>query len=556
MSAPARVRGSPAGDVAGIRPVGDTALTVELGDTIDPVLNARVRSLDERLHADPPAGLVETVPTFRSLLVLYDPERASFADMAAAVSRSIPSLAEVSTPPGRRHVIPTRYGGEHGPDLATVASRCALTEAEVVGLHTGRDYVAFMLGFTPGFAYLGLTPEALEMPRLGTPRLRIPAGSVGVAGRQTAIYPSASPGGWNLIGRTSTRPFDPHREPPALILPGDAVRFAAVPELEDDPPAPSSWPVPVPQRAVLRVLEPGLLSTIQDVRRIGLRRLGVSGGGAADARALARANAAVGNAPDAAAFECTVSGPTLAFVTGAHFAIAGADLGAVLERADLGAWPVPPEVAVRARPGNVLRFEARLSGCRAYVALAGGIDVPAVLGSRSTDMAAGIGGIAGRALRAGDVLGVGAPSPVPPAGGALDRHSESGVATVRVVMGPQDHLFAADARARFLSETWGVAAGSDRVGCRLDGEPVRPDGPAEIVSDGMVPGCVQVAADGKPMVMLADGPTTGGYPKIATVIAADVGRVAQLVPGEGRVRFAEVTVAEAQRIRRGSSPSR
>jgi allophanate hydrolase subunit 2 len=115
-------------------------------------------------------------------------------------------------------------------------------------------------------------------------------------------------------------------------------------------------------------------------------------------------------------------------------------------------------------------------------------------------------------------------------------------------MGPQDHLFGAAARQRFLSETWGVAAGSDRVGCRLDGPPVRPEGPAEIVSDGMVPGCVQVAADGKPMVMLADGPTTGGYPKIATVISADVGRVAQLVPGEGQVRFAAVTVEEAQRV--------
>jgi antagonist of KipI len=542
------------GDIRGIRPVGDAALTVELGDTIDPVLNARVRSLDQRLHADPPRGLVETVPTFRSLLVLYDPDRTSFAEMAAAVSRSVPSLAEVSTPPGRRHVVPTRYGGEDGPDLPAVASRCGLSEAQVVELHTGRDYVAFMLGFTPGFAYLGLTPETLDMPRLATPRLRIAAGSVGVAGRQTAIYPSASPGGWNLIGRTSARPFDPHREPPALILPGDAVRFAAVPELDEVLPAPS--PAPTPGHPAIRVMEAGLLSTVQDVRRIGLRRLGVSGGGAADAGALARANAAVGNAPDAAGIECTVAGPALSFLAGAHFAVAGADLGAVLERSDLGAWPVPTEVAVRARPGNVLRFEARRSGCRAYVAVAGGIDVPAVLGSRSTDMAAGIGGTSGRPLRAGDVLGVCAPGAVSPPTRPPEAHPPSGVATVRVVMGPQDHLFAAEARERFLSETWGVAAGSDRVGCRLDGPPVRPEGPAEIVSDGMVPGCVQVAADGRPMVMLADGPTTGGYPKIATVISADVGLVAQLVPGEGRVRFAAVTVEEAQRSSRGSRPSR
>jgi KipI family sensor histidine kinase inhibitor len=536
-------------DVRGIRPVGDAALTVELGDTVDPVLNARVRSLDERLNADPPPGLVETVPTFRSLLVLYDADSVSFAEMAAAVSRSVPSLAEVSIPPGRRHVVPTRYGGEDGPDLPAVGARCGLTEARVVELHTGRDYVAFMLGFTPGFAYLGLTPEALDVPRLATPRLRIPAGSVAVAGRQTAIYPSASPGGWSLIGRTSARPFDPHHDPPALILPGDAVRFAAVAELDEVPP--SSSPAPLPERPAIVVMEAGLLSTIQDLRRIGLRRLGVSGGGAADVRALARANAAVGNAPDAAGIECTVFGPALKFFAGAHFAVAGADLGAVLERADLGDWAVPPEVAVRARPGNVLHFEARLSGCRAYVAVAGGIDVPAVLGSRSTDMAAGIGGIGGRPLRAGDVLGARAAPPAAPVAAPHEVVPPSAVATVRVVMGPQDHLFAAEAQRRFLSETWAVAAGSDRVGCRLDGPPVRPEGPAEIVSDGMVPGCVQVAADGKPMVMLADGPTTGGYPKIATVISADVGRVAQLVPGEGRMRFSAVTVEEAQRVRRG-----
>jgi antagonist of KipI len=530
-----------------IRPVGDTALTVELGDTIDPVLNARVRALDARLQADPPPGLVETVPTFRSLLVLYDPERASFAEMADAVSRRMPALSDVPEPRGRRHVFPVRYGGEDGPDLAAVASRCGLSEAQVIELHTGRDHVAFMLGFTPGFAYLGLTHEALDMPRLATPRLRIPAGSVGVAGRQTAIYPSASPGGWNLIGRTAARPFDPHREPPALILPGDAVRFAAVDQL-DDVPSPVSA-APTPGRPAVRVLEGGLLSTVQDVRRTGLRRFGVSGGGAADAGSLARANAAVGNAADAAGVECTVVGPALEFLAAAHFAIAGADLGAVLERADLGAWPVPPESAVRARPGNVLRFQARVSGCRAYVAVAGGIDVPAVRGSRSTDMAAGIGGAFGRALRAGDVLGVGAARVLPTGAGPV-AHARSEVVTARVVMGPQEQLFSAEARERFLSEIWTVAAGSDRVGCRLDGPAVRPVGAAEIVSDGMVPGCVQVASDGKPMVMLADGPTTGGYPKIATVIAGDVGRIAQLVPGEGRVRFRAVTVEGAGALER------
>jgi biotin-dependent carboxylase-like uncharacterized protein len=257
-----------------------------------------------------------------------------------------------------------------------------------------------------------------------------------------------------------------------------------------------------------------------------------------DARAHAAANRAAGNPPGAAALECTVAGPALLFLAPARFAVTGGDLGAVLERADLGLWPVPPGAGVLARPGNVLRFAGRRHGCRAYVGLAGGIDVPLVLGSRSTDLQSAFGGFAGRALRKGDRLAVGtfrgatrfeAPATSPPA-----------KAAVRVVLGPQADHFGAETLARFLADAWRVGPASDRVGCRLEGEPLRHLGSAEILSDGMVPGSIQVPPDGKPIVMGADGPTTGGYPKIATVITDDLPLLAQLVPGEGEVRFAAV----------------
>jgi biotin-dependent carboxylase-like uncharacterized protein len=265
--------------------------------------------------------------------------------------------------------------------------------------------------------------------------------------------------------------------------------------------------------------------------------------------ALAAANRAVGNAPGAAGLECTAAGPTLRFLSTTRFAVAGADLGAVLERADLGTWTVPAGRMVVARAGNVLSLRERRAGLRAYIALAGGIDVPAVLGSRATDLVAGFGGGAGRALRAGEMLPLGpsTASPMdvaPPTAG----RGPAGPLTVRVVRGPQDDLFTAEACARLESETFEVGPLSDRAACRLQGAALEHRGAGEILTDGMVPGCVQVPPDGRPIVMLADGPTTGGYPKIATVITAEVPRLAQLAPGD-RLRFAVVTVEEAQRVR-------
>jgi KipI family sensor histidine kinase inhibitor len=525
-----------------VLPVGDTAATVELGDRLDPETNARVRALDRDLARAPFEGLREAVPTHRSLLVLYDPKAVAFAQVRRDLFARTARAAE-PPPPGRRHEIPTAYGGEHGPDLAGLARAHGLSEAGVLSLHSSCEYTAFMLGFTPGFAYLGLLPEALDSPRRKTPRVRVPAGSVAVAGRQTAVYPVASPGGWQLVGRTSLRLFDPFRSEPALVAPGDRVRFLPVPELP--PPEP---PPPLPRATgppALEVLEPGLLTTVQGAARAGYRRFGVSGAGPMDARAHAAANRAVGNPCGAAALECTAVGPSLSFLAPVRFAVGGADLGAVLERTDLGPWPVPLGAAVLARPGNVLRFTGRRSGCRAYVAVRGGIDVPAVLGSSSTDLQGGFGGFAGRALAADDGLALGTAT-----GDDLghDRSPQPCLpsVTVRVVLGPQEEHLERESVAHFLATAWRVGPASDRVGCRLDGRPLRHRGPAEILSDGMVPGSIQVPPDGQPIVMMADAPTTGGYPKIATVVAADLPRLAQLVPGEGEVRFEVVTIEEAQ----------
>ena len=204
-----------------VRPVGDSALTAELGDAIDSATNERVRALHRGLEERPFSGFVESVPTHRSLLVCFDPERCSFEDAAAAV-REAETRPVVRAEPGRLHEIPVRYGHEDGPDLDAVAQRFRVTPAEVVAYHSSQEYTAFMLGFLPGFAYLGLLPEAMDTPRLETPRSRVPAGSVGVAGRLTGVYPAATPGGWNLLGRAAVRLFDPGLHPRACSAPGIA----------------------------------------------------------------------------------------------------------------------------------------------------------------------------------------------------------------------------------------------------------------------------------------------------------------------------------------------
>ena len=209
-------------------PAGDRSLVVELGNEISPDVNRRIRDLVLAIERRRVAGVVDLVPTYRSLLVYCDPRRVSLAELQREIASFERHLGETPLPPPKVVEIPTCYGGWLGPDLEFVASHCKLTPDEVVRIHAGTDYLVYMMGFTPGFTYLGGMPERIATPRLKTPRTLIPAGSVGIAQQQTGIYPVDSPGGWQLIGRTPLRLFDPHRDPPVVVEAGDYIRFTAV----------------------------------------------------------------------------------------------------------------------------------------------------------------------------------------------------------------------------------------------------------------------------------------------------------------------------------------
>jgi len=214
-------------------PVGDRALLVKLGDAIDLDINRKVHALCRTVEQAKIYGAEECVPAFASLLVYYDPLKINYEQLVFQLKDLEPKLDEFSAKMEIREiVVPTVYGGEFGPDLPNVARFHGLSESEVIRVHTETEYTVYMIGFIEGFPYMGKVPDTIAAPRLETPRLKIPAGSVGIAGNQTGIYPCESPGGWQIIGRTSLKLFDPDAQQPALFQPGDCAKFKPITEKE------------------------------------------------------------------------------------------------------------------------------------------------------------------------------------------------------------------------------------------------------------------------------------------------------------------------------------
>ena len=209
-------------------PGGDKAIFVEFGDTIEPELNRRVRNLMLAIQKEKITGVVEIVPAYRSLLIYYEPLQISPKELREILSQLAQRLEESKLPESKLIEVPTVYGGEYGPDLEFVANYNRLSAEEVIKIHTGVPYLIYMIGFMPGFPYVGVMSPKIAVPRLDTPRIKVPAGSVCITGNQTGIYPTESPGGWRLIGRTPLKLFEPNRKPPVLFQAGDYLVFASI----------------------------------------------------------------------------------------------------------------------------------------------------------------------------------------------------------------------------------------------------------------------------------------------------------------------------------------
>ncbi|MDR6862192.1 5-oxoprolinase/urea amidolyase family protein [Phycicoccus sp. 3266] len=550
-----------------VLPSGPRAVLVECDD-LDEAL-ALHRLLWEH---DRPEGLVDAVPGARTLLLVVSSpqhlpgvrsrlegvDRSLVAGPAPDAARPDAARPDPARPgrrgPGREGPgeveVPVRYDG---PDLRDVADHTGLTPEEVVAAHTGTPWTVGFGGFAPGFAYLAGGDPRLEVPRRGEPRTRVPPGAVGLAGPFSGIYPRSSPGGWQLIGHTDVVLWDLAADPPALLRPGMRVRFvdaghsdsaaASSTALSRQPSATApSTTTPtagagatatadadLARRPHLEVLSPGPLALLQDSGRAGHAGVGVGPSGAADRGAHALGARLLGQDIDAAAVEVHAGGLEVRAHGGVTLVLTGAATAATVD-----GTPVGHAAPFHLADGSVLRVPAPERGLRTYVSVRGGFDVPAVLGSRSTDTLSGLGP---GPLTAGSRLPVGrhgghpsvdvAPHPAPPLGTLV----------LDVVQGPRT-AWLAEPDALVRGE-WTVGSASDRVGVRLAGErlprPASLEG-RELPSEGVVRGAVQVPADGQPVVFLADHPVTGGYPVVAVLSEPAQDLLAQAVPGQ-QVRF-------------------
>jgi KipI family sensor histidine kinase inhibitor len=534
---------TPSIPVGEVRDLGDRAFLIGVADA------AAARALASEL-VTLVAGAAEVVCGSATVMVhASDPDtqlsslRAAAEQVRADLTRQAP--LEHRAGPSRLLTVPCRFDG---PDLAEVAALAGCRPDEVAALLTAQPLTAAVMGFSPGFAYLeGLPSPLARVPRRPRPRPVVPAGSVAIANGHAAVYPTASPGGWHLVGRTGVALFSPEHPPYAVLAPGDSVRFtvAGVDEVvEPEPVVAPPWSLPSGARAVFEIVAPGVRAVVQDGGRSAVAPVGVPGAGPADPVSFELANRLVGNETGAGTLELTVGGTRLHCLGACHVAAVG---GAPEVRVDGTAEPAGQLLPLAA--GQVLEVGRLRGGCRSYLSVAGGFLGPEWFGSSATDELTGLG--AGP-LASGDLLHAGAW--VPP----LGDHLVAGCATefdteapveLRVLPGPHAEQFDAGALAQLTGRVFVVDPTSNRVGIRLRSETgacaLRDrSGGGELDSQGVVTGAVQVPPDGDPVVLMPDHATLGGYPVLAVVASADHGLLGQCAPGT-RVRLAPVELGAA-----------
>ena len=511
-------------------PVGAHDILVELAD-----LSATLTLLDQ-IAAENWPEITDLVPAARTLLVCFDPllgDRESLMRRIAALD-----LSRESRRSGAELTIPVFYDGE---DLADVAAHLGLTREELIARHTTATYTVAFSGFAPGFAYLSCDDPLLQVPRRGSPRLRIPAGAVALGGSFSGIYPTDSPGGWQIIGRTPVKMWYEGREKPALLAPGWKVRFRAI-SGEDF----AAWPQEEMQSAPerrrdLTVLRSDFPAYYQDLGREGMAGQGISRSGAMDRASLIAANRIVGNDRNAVVIEISSGGFSVRAERALTLAVTGAE-GELSLNTVRGEKLQPVYAqAIALDAGDVLAVGHAKRGARAYLAIRGGFVAEQLLGSVARDTLAKVGPAP---IKTGDALEIGDAPLRAVADFALNSKAlpaRDEVITLNVHLGPRTDWFSESGLQTFLNQEWEVSQEADRVGIRLRGETAIASAMSgELPSEATVLGALQVPKSGHPVLFLADHPLTGGYPVIA-VLAADQLDLAGQIPIGARLRFRAIS---------------
>jgi KipI family sensor histidine kinase inhibitor len=540
----------------------EDSLQIQFEQKICPEVNSRISAFVKTFEyiAKDIAGVLEVLPTYCSVSIYFDEAICQISllkDLAQKALQKSEEEKTESTDSARTITIPVCYEDqEFAPDLEKVALHAKLSKEEVIKLHSSSDYLIYMMGFLPGFPYLGGMNPRLKTPRLETPRTKIPAGSVAIGGAQTGLYPVESPGGWNIIGRTPLRLFDVERKPFFLYEAGDKIRFLPITREEFENFDESLWLAQVAGKSEasietsdnaadskevyecgggIKILEPGLLTSIQDSGITGFQKYGIGQSGAMDQTSFALANQICGNEKNAACLETTLAGPSIRFVTACDFAITGA----VFENATLDGMRIEMNKKISAKAGSLLSCGFASKGLRSYIAFSGGLLVPKVFRSSSTNLKSKIGGYMGRKLQADDQLAIGSNKKNPllvPDNKSTEGFTENkDVLLLDCIKSSQFDFFQEKIVKKFTDSIYTVSAESDRMGIRFTG-PGLECGKTDIISDAIPFGAVQITSAGLPVVMAADRQTTGGYAKIACVKKSAMYRLAQALPGT-KVRF-------------------
>ena len=554
----------------------EDSLQIQFEQKICPGVNHQISAFCrafELMTKDMPE-IIEIVPTYCAVSIYFDEKSASqelIKKIALEVLEKMDDkegsgarAGEGDLPEGGRLIsIPVCYEDqEFAPDLEKVCAHAKMTKEDVIRLHSASDYLIYMMGFLPGFPYLGGMDERLNTPRLESPRTKIPAGSLAIGGAQTGLYPVESPGGWNIIGRTPLKLFDLSRNPQFLYRAGDKIRFVPVSRQEFDSFDEESWmkeefralatataasSAPCKKETFacgggIKILEAGLLTTVQDSGTRGFQKYGISQSGSMDMTSFRLANRLCGNDQNAACLETTLSGPTLTFVNECDFVLTGA----VFEASNLDGQRIEMNKKYHASAGSKLSCGFASKGLRSYIAFSGGILVADFFGSRSTNLKSKSGGYYGRKLQAGDQLALGYKKGDRTPGQEAEKAEEAAlvaggtvfpgeILTLKCEKSSQTDFFDEECLKRFTSLVYTIAPQSDRMGIRFTGESLNC-GKTDIISDAIPLGAVQITSAGLPVVMASDRQTTGGYAKIACVKKESMCCLVQALPGT-KVRF-------------------
>ncbi len=482
---------------------------ISFSTTFDETANRQLQALCQTLVDHLLLGVTELYPAYTNLYIEYDAKQVSRQNVEAWVKQyQQQSLQDIS---GKTVTIPVRYDGE---DLAWIAMQTGLSILEIIALHSEPSYHVYAVGFTPGFPLMGKLNDALYLPRRKTPRKKVPAHSVAMAVSQTAVYPQSTPGGWHLLGTSLKTIYDPNREEPFLLNPGDSVKFEP-----SDGPTPSEVKplelLPIePKHPVLQVEKPGLLDLVVDAGRFMVSRFGMAKSGAMDEVSARLANSLVGNKEGTALLELTLKGPVFTALQDVVLGFAGYAMEPFVNKN-----PIEPFSSFLLKKGEVLSFKPSSIGVRAYLSVAGGIESQTFLGSASIDLK----GCIGRALKAGDILG--ANKRVKTRASYIARPYDFGNFPIRLFPGPQ---FTPEALESLTRGSFRISS-ADRMGIRLEGPKIPSH---ELISEATPMGAIQITTQGDPIILLNDRGRIGGYAKPAIIDPRDWSRLAQARPGQ------------------------